>query len=75
MKNEPQQYAVTIPEEFAGEVMGKLSVIGATLENCNKESGLLTINATAMKNVMEDFKYWLSKVTSGQGIVQKQKIK
>ncbi len=75
MKNEPQQYVVTIPEEFAGEVMGKLSVIGATLENCDKENGLLAINATSMKNVMENFKYWLSETTSGQGVVQEQKIK
>ena len=68
--DEVQQYIVTIPEEFAGEVMGKLSAIGATLERYEKKDMLLKLCITSVASVMEGFDIWLSEATGGKGVIQ-----
>lgn len=72
MSDLPQQYRIVIPDEYGGEVMGKLSAIGATLEKLDRENNLLIISISSTPDLLDDFDRWLSKVTVGYGSIQKK---
>ena len=67
MEGRVKQYVVTTPEEYFGEVAGKLTVIGAALDAVENEKGLLTIHASAQEEIVTGFKEWLLEVTCGKG--------
>jgi len=67
MEGRDKQYVVTTPEEYFGEVAGKLTVLGAKLVAVENKSGMLTIQASAQKKDVHGFNEWLVEITAGKG--------
>jgi hypothetical protein len=67
---------VIIPEQFAGDVMGRLNSIGALLvdgtvnKELTNEDGLLRFGARIPTDVVASFRRWLTDVSQGEGKVE-----
>jgi len=67
MDESEKNYAVSVPEEYLGEVAGELTVRGAEFEGIDNDGGLAVIRARANPEAMEGFKDWLNESTGGSG--------
>ncbi len=68
MSGAKENYIVTVPEQFKGEVCGELIArrSGLVVKMENSE-GIDKIHARMPVGSMEGFSDWLSQTTSGQG--------
>ena len=71
MSEDIHKYLVKIPEEYSGEVMGKLTVLGVAVESIDTKNGTWAIKAQSRENVFNEFEPWLLDLTNGAGIIEK----
>lgn len=65
-----KQYSITIAEEYLGDVMGELLVIGGLAKDSGINiDGVVTFGAEIPISETLWFTEWLSKITEGEGKV------
>ena len=63
------KYMVQTPELYAGEVMGKLTVLGTTVSNVETRDGIWSITVESERDILNEFKPWLQIITNNSGVV------
>ena len=61
---------VVVPEHITGDVMGRLSSSGASLDGFESSNGRAVIRATASPEALSQFEQWLRRFTNGEGSVE-----
>ena len=67
MNESEQKFIVKFPEEYLGEVMGKLSAEGASPIDAYNDNGIFTIEASHLKSKLTQFQKWFEENTDGKG--------
>jgi len=72
MKKETYEYIVKIPEIYAGEVMGRLTILDVAAESVDVKNGTWIITAQSRENILSEFEHWLLELTNGTGTIEDQ---
>ena len=73
MEKERYEYIVRIPEIYAGEVMGRLTVLDVAVEDIETKNATWTITAQSGKSIINEFGSWLKELTDDVGVIEEQK--
>ena len=67
MDEELESFVVTTPEIYFGEVAGRLTTIGAWLDACQNNDGVLELKTRIPTEQVQGFREWLEVATNGNG--------
>ena len=70
MTSELTECEINSPKECIGEVVGKLSSVGAWLGDTSNTDGVILFAARVPQDALEEFQLWFNKVTKGRGKIE-----
>lgn len=66
------KYLVKIPEEYTGEVVGKLTILDVEVNDIDVNHGAWTLSTRSRVDIFDSFKQWLFDATKGLGSIERQ---
>ena len=72
MSDDRITYFLELSEIIMGEVSGKLTVIGASIDGIKNDNGKVKIEAKIPKYNVEQFMEWFRDVSNGKGVLSEK---
>ncbi len=71
MKNELHKYTIKTPENYCGEIAGKLTSLGVMLKAINMKNGIVVMDVESETDIICGFKSWLSGLTNSKATIER----